>query len=162
ICLRRVFEKTVADVFVDEPRLLPLPLLEDNTPEVVKRKNGSAPPRGRFGSWRSLVVLAALILILLGGLTWWMADRGNPAAAARTVGVLTHAAGCAWQGSQTPVPGAKLHPGRLELIAGVAELTCTNGVIVLVEAPAVLELFDASHGFLHAGRIVIRVPPAAS
>jgi hypothetical protein len=40
----------------------------------------------------------------------------------------------------------------------MAELTFADGSVVVVEAPAVLELVSRSRGFLHSGRVVVRVP----
>jgi hypothetical protein len=44
----------------------------------------------------------------------------------------------------------------------MAEITFAGGAIMLVEAPAILELTGPARGYLHAGRVVVRVPPAAT
>jgi hypothetical protein len=58
-------------------------------------------------------------------------------------------------------PGAALFPGRFTLNAGMSEVTFANGAVLLLEAPAELELLGRQRVFLHAGRVVVRVPPEA-
>jgi hypothetical protein len=54
-----------------------------------------------------------------------------------------------------------LAAGELILRKGVAEIAFASGVSLLVEAPANLKLVDATNIALNAGRVVVRVPPAA-
>jgi hypothetical protein len=74
---------------------------------------------------------------------------------------LTRATDCVWEGPTRPEPGGHLAAGTLDLREGIAEITLTSGVSLLVEAPATMELVDAASSVLNAGRIVARVPPTA-
>jgi len=148
ICLRRAYEQPGAaappGLEPGQPTLLPAPVLP----------GPASLPRRRAYHFRGLAAAAALLLVGCG-LAWWF---GPQRAAAATVATLTNARGCAWEQPTPPLPGTQLAAGRLELRAGVAEITCHGGAVVLIEAPAVVDLIDPVRGFLHAGRVVVRVP----
>jgi len=155
ICLRRVYEQAAP---TSVPRIDPSRPTGFEAPTPAHPLLASRRNLRRFGA-----LLAASILVVVGsGLAWLLSLPSGPNGNIGSVAVLTNAIGCAWETPQAPVPGSNLRSGRLELSAGVAEITCGGGAVVLVEAPAVLELIDGSHGFLHSGRVVIKVPPKAT
>lgn len=64
-----------------------------------------------------------------------------------------------WQNSP---PSGNLHRGnRLQLESGLAEIHFGNGAQVILEGPADLEIRGKSAGFLHRGRVSVRVPEKA-
>lgn len=138
-CLRRAYE---------QPAEMPAPAA--TVPAATSRRSL------RFSG----LIAASVLLLIGGGIAFWLMDRPQPAAA--SVATLTNVSGCTWENAIAPALGAKLAAGRLELTAGVAEITCHGGAIVLVEAPAVVDLIDPARGFLHAGRVVVRVPEGGS
>ena len=138
-CLRRAYE---------QPAVTPAPAVVG--PERPPRRSSY-----RYG------LIAASILLLIGcSVAFWLANGPEPVAAG--VATLTNANNCTWENAVAPALGAPLAAGRLQLTAGVAEITCHGGAVVLVEAPAVVDLLDPARGFLHAGRVVVRVPEGAS
>ncbi|WP_442508480.1 DNRLRE domain-containing protein [Novipirellula sp. SH528] len=86
---------------------------------------------------------------------WLYLDRGGE----EGIGLIVKTENCQWQGSTIPtVPGASLHPGRLVLARGIAELR-VGLVDVTMEGPADLELISTDRCFVHSGRIFAEVHP---
>lgn len=170
VCLRRVFEggdEVGQPVPDSEPQTAPLPVTSLPAAGAPPALLDGAPPRSSIRGnkllthWPARRLIAACFVGLAGlaaGLIWL--QRTGPDAPA-TVATLTNAVGCIWEMPQPPQMGQALTSGRLELSSGIAEITSLSGAVVLVEAPAVLDLLGPSRGFLHSGRIVVRVPPAA-
>jgi len=106
--------------------------------------------------WRYIATAAAAACItLLGG--WFLMDHAKP-----TVATLTQAKQCQWAGSSLPtVQGARLSPGTLELIEGLATLRFDSGAEIIMEAPATVEVLDAMNCRLKRGTVVADVPPSA-
>lgn len=111
-------------------------------------------PRAQF--WRYLATgAAAACITLLGG--WLMAGHS-----VKTVATLTQAKQCQWAGSSLPtVQGARLAPGTLDLIEGIATLRFDSGAEIVLEAPATVEVLDAMNCRLKRGTVVADVPPSA-
>ncbi|MFK7790437.1 MAG: FecR domain-containing protein [Phycisphaeraceae bacterium] len=85
----------------------------------------------------------------------------SPSAARVKVATLTAAHNANWSPnsvggvSALPVPGTQLHPNdRLTLTQGFAEITTVEGAVVILEAPATVELLDKNAMRLHAGKLV--------
>ena len=57
--------------------------------------------------------------------------------------------------------GQELEPGRFTLVAGVVEITLSNGVTIVFEGPGEIELLTPMRALLHAGQAVVRVPKNA-
>lgn len=55
-----------------------------------------------------------------------------------------------------------IRPGKLELEAGVAEITFNSGARVFLEGPAVFEVERTNRGFLQRGRLVAEAPRRAA
>ena len=81
-------------------------------------------------------------------------DTTNPIATLTATHNATWAEGASAPGSLTP--GSKLHPNtRLTLTAGFAEITTDEGAVVILEAPATIELLNDDNALrLHAGKLV--------
>jgi hypothetical protein len=107
---------------------------------------------------------AASLLLLAGlaGLTFWLTRTTTQPTPEEFVATLTDLVGRPWDASRAPQKGDRLQTGRLEISAGMAEITFAGGAVMLVEAPAILELTGPARGYLHSGRVVVRVPPASS
>lgn len=54
---------------------------------------------------------------------------------------------------------AVIKPGRLDLASGFAEITLTNGIRLVLEAPATIHLESVLRARLERGRVVAHVPP---
>jgi ferric-dicitrate binding protein FerR (iron transport regulator) len=149
VCLRRAFEHgNEAATVANEP------------PGSSRREDsGDKPRRSLLLRGRSLAAASVLLVAGLAAAAYWYTR--TPQQPTDVVATLTNTVGCIWETPEPPVKGSALKPGRLELSAGMAELTFRDGAVVLVEAPAVLEIVDATRGYLLNGRIVVRVPKPA-
>jgi hypothetical protein len=79
-----------------------------------------------------------------------------------TVATLTQAKQCQWAGSSLPtVEGARLSPGTLDLVEGLATVKFDSGAEIVLEAPATIEVLDAMNCRLKSGTVVADVPPSA-
>lgn len=86
-----------------------------------------------------------------GGEAW----RGAP-----TVAKITATRNCLWQPMSEGVGyGMRLHAGqRLELAAGLVEITFDDGAAVVLEGPATFEVRDRGRSALLSGRLAASVP----
>ena len=129
--------------------------------------NSPSPVHGRVaGGWSRLVptVLAAMAMGLAAlAATQFVARRG---AVSGTVATLTAATDArlvdplTGRGIETAV-GSPLSSGPLRLDGGAVQLTFGDGAVVTMNAPAEVELVNASRVFLRRGRLVPLVPPRA-
>ncbi|MBY0523474.1 MAG: FecR domain-containing protein [Gemmataceae bacterium] len=154
VCLRRAFEQDGKETTPTGPTTPLAPAAPAAHPHSWVSKLRRS--RGSFVLLAASVLLAAGLWAFLG-----LPDRHGDHAPLPQVATLTNAIGCVWDAANPPSAGTPLHAGKLALSAGVAEITFANGAIVLVEAPASLDLVSDSRGFLHSGRIVARVPERA-
>jgi hypothetical protein len=106
-----------------------------------------------IASWRPLWAGTGMIVSSLLAVWVWRQFTPQP------IATLTRAMECVWEAPAHPQPGDRLPAGKLTLQKGMAEIKLANGVDLLVEAPASLDLVDLSHSVLKTGRIVARVPP---
>ena len=58
--------------------------------------------------------------------------------------------------------GRLLEPGHIKILGGAIEMTLRNGVAIVLEGPGDLELRGELEAFLHAGRVVVRMPEGMS
>lgn len=132
-----------------------------------------APQRGRsIGSLlATLATIAAGLFLIVG---WYRSlppravsitpRSATPVATstplASAPAVLSRASWVRWGGGRGPAIGSDLPLGLLELTHGLAEITFLDGAVVLVEAPASIEVLTADRAYLRTGRIVARVPMA--
>lgn len=77
---------------------------------------------------------------------------------------LTQSVNCQWSdGGVAKGLGAHLRQGqRLELLAGLAEITFRNGAQVILEGPARFHLLSDGGGQLYVGKLLAKVPPRTS
>ncbi len=81
---------------------------------------------------------------------------------ARFVATVTACEDCRWgDKTQSAERADRLKAGRLELEAGVAEITFDCGARVVIEGPATLAIETARRAHLAIGRLVAHVPAAA-
>lgn len=110
--------------------------------------------RATFG-WRHALTAAAAALIATGAVL--LIER-EPAPAA----TLVKARACKWGNSALPtLEGARLKPGALELLEGMATLQFESGAQVVLEAPVSLEVVSAMECRVRKGTVVADVPPQA-
>jgi hypothetical protein len=137
--------------------------------EAANRAKRLTPPvaaeGGRTTRWLdTLIPFRRLLFAGAGGLvlclvaaTIWISTA--PSKRPVLFATLTRATNCVWEGRTPPLPGDSLAPGALRLNQGIAEIKLANGIDLLIEAPAHIELIDLGHSVLKTGRIVARVPP---
>jgi hypothetical protein len=157
VCLRRAFEGQGSGVRGQESGVRSQES-HNGEPALASRE------RQRPESRRRLMLMAASLLALAGiaGLVFWLTRTTTGPSTDTFVATLTNVVGCAWEAPQPPQKGDGLAAGRVELSAGMAEITFSGGAIMVVEAPAILELSGPARGYLHSGRVVVRVPSAAT
>ncbi len=133
----------------------------------------SAPPAPRH-SW--LAIAAALLAVAAGSswFTYFASQQARPVSEVaevavdgvdRTVAVakITATRNCLWNGPSDNFGfGATLFAGqKLDLAAGLIEVTFIDGAQVVLEGPAQFDLKAADLAELHAGRIAAVVPERA-
>jgi len=105
--------------------------------------------------WRHAITAAAAVCFTFG-IFWLQNSRDG------TVATLIRSQQCQWAGSSLPtVEGARLKPGVLDLIEGLAVLRFDSGAELVLEAPATVEVLDAMNCKLRRGTLVAEVPPEA-
>lgn len=98
--------------------------------------------------------------LLIGALLWL--NRGSGDHSGETIATLIRCKGCRWSApGSSPEEDARLAPGRLQLVAGLARIRFDSGAVVSVEAPADLEIRTARGCILNRGRMVTEVPESA-
>ncbi len=115
-----------------------------------------APVETTARPWPYIVTAAAAACLTLfaGWLFIGQAPHG--------VATLSQAKQCQWAGSSLPtVQGARLSPGTLDLVEGIATLHFDSGAEIVMEAPATVEVLDAMNCRLKRGTVVADVPPSA-
>jgi hypothetical protein len=132
-------------------------------------------PRGaeKSGWWKTrgttrrllLAGTGALVLAAVSAFLWYSLSRPpepRKPEPTESFATLARAVDCVWEGPARPQPGDRLAAGTLNLLKGTAEVELANGVQILVEAPAIVELVDAGNSVLHRGKMVARVPPTGA
>ena len=105
--------------------------------------------------WRHAITAAAAACVTFG--FFWLSSTRDG-----TVATLVRAQQCQWAGSSLPtVEGARLKPGMLDLIEGLAVLRFDSGAELVLEAPATVEVIDGMNCKLRRGTLVAEVPPQA-
>jgi len=113
-------------------------------------------PAATKPSWWRHAITAAAAACVTFGVVWLQSTRDG------TVATLIRAQQCQWAGSSLPtVEGARLKPGMLDLIEGLAVLRFDSGAELVLEAPATVEVIDGMNCKLRRGTLVAEVPPQA-
>ncbi|WP_395740341.1 FecR domain-containing protein [Prosthecobacter sp.] len=121
-----------------------------HTQPVAEIKPSSKP------AWWRHAITAAAAACMTFGFVWLQNTRDG------TVATLVRAQQCQWAGSSLPtVEGARLKPGMLDLIEGLAVLRFDSGAELVLEAPATVEVLDGMNCKLRRGTLVAEVPPQA-
>jgi len=130
-------------------------------------------PRGRQPSFRRWVLGGSAIAVAVAAVAVavsWMnrppdvAEAPRPSSSAdvpslpQPVATLSGSRKARWSDpAGERKPGQPLSPGRVDLAAGMVEITFRDGVVVLLEGPAKLDIAAQSSGFLHLGQAVVRL-----
>ena len=115
----------------------------------------AAKPAAKPVWWRHAITAAAAACITFG-FVWLQNGRDG------SVATLVRVQQCQWAASSLPtVEGARLKPGMLDLIEGLAVLRFDSGAELVLEAPATVEVLDAMNCKLRRGTLVAEVPPQA-
>jgi hypothetical protein len=112
--------------------------------------------------WRRLTAAAVVLLSCLGLTTVALQERQRTVAS-QPLATLHYVRGVRWPEHlvRPPADGARLVPGGIDLLAGVAEIAIDNGVVLVLEGPARIELSSAMQARLHHGRLSTNVPGSA-
>jgi hypothetical protein len=144
-----------------------------NSP-VLQRMTRGLRSTATLSLWMTLLVAVAVYGTF--GLVVWQMSRDQVASlddalnsavvlrpgAAQAVATLTKATECQWGPSTESIhEGTALHPQRLSLTSGVAQLTFGDGACVSIEGPCEFDLIAAGRGFLHSGKLLAFVSPPA-
>lgn len=117
--------------------------------------------------WRRVAAIAAL---LVAGLSVWHFSspsswvspvRGISSVSVKIATVRSNQHG-QWADGREVVDGTALHAGVWMWQSGLVELVTTSGTVLLVEAPASLEIVDTLHARLLTGKLVVRMPKGCS
>ena len=145
--------------------------------ELLDDTNRSSVPRTKVAV---LVALAACLLLALGLLIGrWTKPTPEDSDYAHQgedipsfvqpdeeaddgVAVLTRAVDVEWLGDDPPHAGGILSPGELKLAGGLIQVEFYNGVQLLVEGPADLEIQSVASVICREGRLRSLVPPNAT
>ena len=107
-------------------------------------------------TWWRYGITAAAAACLTFALVWLPSLRDG------SVATLVRAQQCQWAGSSLPtVEGARLKPGMLDLMEGLAVIRFDSGAELVLEAPATVEVLDGMNCKLRRGTLVAEVPPQA-
>lgn len=114
--------------------------------------------------YAAIGAVAAMVVLMIH---MWMRPPVQPSMAPEAIvstpshaATLTEVMDTVWSDPMVPVnAGAKLKPGRLHLLKGLARVTFANGAEVILEAPCEFEVLDGERGYLRNGRIAATVPP---
>jgi hypothetical protein len=110
----------------------------------------SAPFREGWVRWAAA---AAIMILGLAG-WWWQSPQPVLVPVLAVVKASLHGQ---WADGREVSVGTELRPGLVELQSGLVELETPSGAVLLVEAPASLELKSALHARLVAGSVVVRM-----
>ncbi len=111
--------------------------------------------------WWLLALAASLALAAVVAWKWPLDSSALSALPVATVSNVSGAVLLANQHSISATVGTALGRGALYLSAGLLELTYTNGVVIVLEAPARFDLRTATTLWLGEGNVSARVPDGA-
>jgi ferric-dicitrate binding protein FerR (iron transport regulator) len=137
--------------------------------EMQAEAPDAVTPPGRIISpaWRWWTVgLAAAVIAVLFWMLGWPVRRAEPDGGSLgtydTVARITGVTDCRWGGPTGLQPGDPIRNGqRLELAAGLAEITFDSGARIVLNGPAVLKVNSAWDASLRRGTLKASVPPEA-
>jgi hypothetical protein len=90
-------------------------------------------------------------------------DRGDPAQLKTPLATITQQKFLLPFDPERPLSvGQPFEPGHVKILGGAIEMTLRNGVVIVLEGPGDLELRGELEAFLHAGRVVVRMPEGMS
>lgn len=131
-----------------------------------------APPRPRRRAPFALAAVALLATGLALAFSWYISQRPEIPPIARPAPKVDVADGLAivigldrarWEAAdgRQPAEGEVLAPGRLRLNSGRATIAMLNGVVIIIEGPADVELISTDQISCNSGKLRARVPPGA-
>ncbi len=123
---------------------------------------GMPVARWRGAMLRLVLPIAAAVAFLLAVATHWQPSRQPAASPPAAVAVVKASLHGQWADGRGVTVGTSLPAGRLDLQSGLVELETASGTVLLVEAPASLQLIDSLHGQLLGGNLVVRMPEGKS
>jgi hypothetical protein len=156
--------------------------------QVLERAEPAAarcpvPPRRKRSGWLAIaaavVGVAAVSSWLTQAMTKIVGQSETPLASSRdengvsgqrrrnaaaAVARITATRNCLWQDATHGIGfGSRLEPGqRLELAAGLVEITFDDGAAIVLEGPATFDVRARGQAHLHAGRLSATVPQRAA
>ncbi len=140
---------------------------------TVEPENVVKPRWPQAPSWRVALEVAA-VFVALAAVTWAFltvppkepvlasAPEKAPAVAEPHFAVISHTIGAVWPEGQQPLrAGAALGRGEMKLEEGVAHLQFYNGVKLVMEGPAELDIVSLEEAHCYRGKFFANVPPHA-
>jgi len=130
-------------------------------PSLAEEAASDVGTQPAVGLWRGVAAAAAAVIV---GVTMWLAwplGRGARFEKDSVVTVVSSLHG-QWADGRGVVAGTALKAGVWVWQGGLVELVTRDGTVLLVEAPANLEIINALYARLHAGKLVVRMPKGQS
>ncbi len=136
----------------------------DRLPQIFAESVQDATPTEiatlRWPTWASVALATAACAVFAA--TWFRRPPVAPAAQPIFAATLVQSSNTRWAGSTLPtVENAKLGPGMLALVEGIATLAFASGASVTLEAPTKFEIINAMSGRLLEGSVTAEVPASA-
>ncbi len=117
----------------------------------------AAPAQPRFSiSWQGVAIAAAIVLTVGAMFLLFNVDRQKSKEQQNPIARLTRFPAGNWMDGKGPKVGENVFPGTYILLEGNAELALAGGRVLLVEAPAQLQMLQNDRMVLHQGSIVTR------
>jgi len=157
--------------FVASEELPSMPRLAAQSSLPAVRRAGATRPR----RWdRRAAIVAAIGSMVAASIAWLFVVRPQPNVpnsdaarrefeqqSERPIAVLARLAVAQGAASPRYAQGASLTAGRFAIDSGAAQIEFLNGVILVVEGPADLELISSQRVFCRLGKLRARVPAQA-
>ncbi len=137
--------------------------MQAEEPDAVTQSSRVVRPAAWIWGLGSFAAAASVALLIWFGLGGRRDETATDAKAADFVARLSGSKDCQWIGKSSALqPGDQLRSGqRLELAAGLAEITFDCGAQVVLTGPATLELNSAWDAVLRRGALRANVPTEA-
>jgi len=146
----------------------------DEAKQEPQRPAPSTPATRRVGLAGSVLFAGAVAAtVMIAAWVGWLnsskiAQVPATSPAQSTFARITGSAGDRWAnaenwagGEEQLALGVRVGPRRLRLESGIAQIQYDSGVVAILTGPADFELSGPQRAYLHAGRVVLRVPPSA-
>ncbi len=134
--------------------------LDSALPVVAVHQQSAAPtPPAKLRAMHRLVLVAAAVMLIVSGGLFWFRQPPDELA---VLGKITRVYEAEIHGDHPRLAaGQPVRTERWNLASGMVEFTLTNGVTLVLEGPGELEFFSPMRASMLSGQVVVRVPEKA-